>query len=296
MPSLPLYVIITPARNESQYIERTLQSVVAQTCLPAKWVIIDDGSTDNTSEIVRRYAADHPWIEIIAMPERTERNFAGKVNAFKAGYEMVKPLDPQVIVNLDADLEIVPDHFEFLLRQYEEDLMLGVWGPAFREGDMQYDYRFSNIENVWGGCQMFRRECLDSIGGYRPMKGGGIDHLAVVSARMKGWKTRTFPEKVCIHNRVMGTAQLGKIQARFKMGVKDHTLGNHPLWEVSRTIYQMTKKPLLIGGIALGAGYVWSSLRGSNTHLDPAVRHFIREEQMRRLGRMLMRKTGQNAA
>ena len=117
MPSLPLYVIITPARNESQYIERTLQSVVAQTCLPAKWVIIDDGSTDNTSEIVRRYAADHPWIEIIAMPERTERNFAGKVNAFKAGYEMVKPLDPQVIVNLDADLEIVPDHFEFLLRQ-----------------------------------------------------------------------------------------------------------------------------------------------------------------------------------
>ncbi len=296
MPALPLYVILTPARNESQYIERTLRSVVAQTYLPAKWVIIDDGSTDNTSEIARRYAADHPWIEIIAMPKRTERNFAGKVNAFKAGYELVKPLDPQVIVNLDADLEIVPDHFEYLLRQYEEDLTLGVWGPVFREGDMQYDYRFSNIENVCGGCQMFRRECFDSIGGYKPMKGGGIDHLAVVSARMKGWKTRTFPEKVCIHNRAMGTAQLGKIQARFKMGVKDHTLGNHPLWEVSRTIYQMTKKPLLIGGIALGAGYVWSSLRGSNTRLDPAVRHFIREEQMRRLGRMLLLKTGQSAA
>ena len=296
MPALPLYVILTPARNESQYIERTLRSVVAQTYLPAKWVIIDDGSTDNTSEIARRYAADHPWIEIIAMPKRAERNFAGKVNAFKAGYELVKPLDPQVIVNLDADLEIVPDHFEYLLRQYEEDLTLGVWGPVFREGDMQYDYRFSNIENVCGGCQMFRRECFDSIGGYKPMKGGGIDHLAVVSARMKGWKTRTFPEKVCIHNRAMGTAQLGKIQARFKMGVKDHTLGNHPLWEVSRTIYQMTKRPLLIGGIALGAGYVWSSLRGSNTRLDPAVRHFIREEQMRRLGRMLLLKTGQSAA
>ncbi len=296
MPALPLYVIITPARNESQYIERTLQSVVAQTCLPAKWVIVDDGSTDSTSEIVRRYAADHPWIEIIAMPARTERNFAGKVNAFKAGYELVKPLSPQVIVNLDADLEIVPDHFEYLLGQYEEDLTLGVWGPAFREGDMQYDYRFSNIENVWGGCQMFRRECLDSIGGYRPMKGGGVDHLAVVSARMKGWKTRTFSEKVCIHNRVMGTAQLGKVRARFKMGVKDHTLGNHPLWEVSRVLYQMTKKPLLIGGIALGAGYAWSSLRGSNTHLDPTVRQFIREEQMRRLGRMLLRRTGQSAA
>ncbi len=196
MLKLPTYVLITPARNEMQFIELTIKSMVAQTLPPLKWVIVSDGSTDGTDEIVRKYAADCPWIELIRMPERRERHFAGKVHAFNAGRDLVKDLDFDIVGNLDADVSFEENHFEFLITKMTEDPQLGVAGAPFREGSYQYDYRFTNIENVWGGCQLFRRQCFESIGGYLPLKGGCIDHVAVLSARMKGWRTRTFAEKV----------------------------------------------------------------------------------------------------
>ena len=224
------YVLITPARNEAQYIELTLRSMVAQTRPPLRWVIVSDGSTDRTDEIVGEYTSQYPWIELLRMPERQERHFAGKVHAFNAGYERVKNLDFGVVGNLDGDVSFEPEHFEFLIGKMEENTGLGVAGAPFREGTFQYDYRFTNIENVWGGCQLFRRECYEAIGGYLPLKGGCIDHVAVLSARLHGWQTRTFTEKVCVHHRQMGTAMQGALKARFKMGVKDYTVGNHPLW------------------------------------------------------------------
>ena len=192
--------------------------MAAQSYRPLKWVIVSDGSTDGTDDLVRKYAADNPWIDLLRMPERTERHFAGKVHAFKAGYDKAKDLNPDVVGNLDADVSIEPDHFQYLLSKFAENPDLGVGGSPFKEGSRQYDYRFSNIENVWGGCQLFRRECYEAIGGYTPVKGGGIDHIAVVSARMKGWKTRTFTDKVCIHHRGMGTAQQGALKATFRQG------------------------------------------------------------------------------
>ncbi len=292
MPQTPRYVIITPARNEAQFIELTLKSVAAQTIPPVRWVIVSDGSTDGTDDIVRRYAALHPWIELLRMPERSERHFAGKVLAFNAGYAQTRQLDPEVLCNLDADVSVEPDHFEYLLSKFSADPKLGVWGAPFREGTFQYDYRFSNIENVWGGCQMFRRECFEAIGGYVPLKGGSIDHIAVVSARMKGWNTRTFTEKVCIHHRVMGTAQQGALRARFKTGVKDYSVGNHPLWELSRTIYQLKSPPVGIGGFALGAGYFWSWLRRVNVPVSKELVAFTRREQMQRLKRRIFGPRG----
>src|SRR5450432_3698348 len=115
MPTLPTYVLITPARNEADYIELTLQSMVAQTVLPLKWVIVSDGSTDGTDDIVRRYMPDNPWIELLRMPERQERHFAGKAHAFNAGYDRVKDLDFDIVGNLDADVSFEPAHFEFLI-------------------------------------------------------------------------------------------------------------------------------------------------------------------------------------
>jgi biofilm PGA synthesis N-glycosyltransferase PgaC len=283
------YVIVTPARNEARFIELTLKSVVAQTLLPSKWMIVSDGSTDGTDDIVTRYIADHPWIELLRMPERKERHFAGKVYAFNAGYSRVKDLNPDVLVNLDADVSIEPDHFQFLVSKFTGDPTLGVWGAPFREGSQQYDYRFSNIENVWGGCQLFRRECFDAIGGYVPVKGGCIDHIAVVSARMKGWKTRTFTDKVCVHHRVMGTAQRGTLKAKFRMGAKDYSVGNHPVWELSRTFYQMTKPPFVLGGIALAAGYLSSLLTRTEMPISRELAEFTRREQMRRLRRLVLR-------
>ena len=283
MPETLKYVLVTPARNEAQYIELTIKSMIAQTLLPLKWVIVSDGSTDGTDEIVGRYLATYPWIEIRRLPERKERHFAGKVHAFNAGYERVKAIDFDVVGNLDADVSFERDHFEFLLTRMAENNRLGLAGAPFRESNFQYDYRFTNIENVWGGCQLFRRACFDSIGGYSPLKGGGIDHVAVVSARMRGWQTRTFTERVCQHHRVMGTALHSGLKAKVRLGQKDYTMGNHPLWEVCRAIYQMKHRPRVIGGLALGWGYFGSMLRKQEIPLPAELVTFARQEQVQRL-------------
>src|SRR5580658_7128365 len=132
MSKSPTYVIITPARNEAQFIESTLKSVITQTVLPLTWVIVSDGSTDGMDDIVRKYTADNPWIELLRMPERRERHFAGKVHAFNAGYARAKELNPDVIGNLDADVSIEPVHFQYLLSKFSEHPDLGVGGSPFR--------------------------------------------------------------------------------------------------------------------------------------------------------------------
>src|SRR5579863_2023582 len=286
MTDKPSYVLITPARNEARYIELTLTSMTAQTYRPLKWVIVSDGSTDGTDELVRKYAAEHSWIELIRMPERKERHFAGKVHAFNAGYEAVIGLEFDVVGNLDADVSFEPDHFEFLLGKMAENPELGVAGAPFREGNFQYDYRYTNIENVWGGCQLFRRQCFDAIGGYMPLKGGCIDHVAVLSARQHGWQTRTFTERVCLHHRVMGTAVQGGVKAKFKVGVKDYTVGNHPMWQAFRALYQMKNPPLVVGGLAMGWGYAWSAVRRVERPLSPELMAFVRREQLDRLRKL----------
>jgi hypothetical protein len=146
-----------------------------------------------------------------------------------------------------------------------------------------YDYRFVSLEHVSGACQVFRRECFEAIGGYVPIKGGSIDHIAVISSRMKGWKTRTWTEKVCIHHREIGTAQRGVFNSRFKYGIKDYAVGNHPLWEIFRVCYQMTRNPVCIGGVALGAGYLWATLRHLDRPVPKELVRFHRQEQLRRL-------------
>ncbi len=294
---LPSYVVVTPARNEARSIEMTIQSVVAQTARPLRWVIVSDGSTDATDDIVKKYAAVHDWIELVRMPEREERHFAGKVYAFNAGQARVKELPYEVIVSLDADITFDENYFSFLLEKLVADPALGLVGTPFRETSNEvYDYRFVSIEHVSGACQVFRRECFEGIGGYVPVKGGAIDNIAVIAARMKGWKTRTFTEKVCIHHREMGTAQRGVLHARFKFGAKDYAIGNHPAWELFRTLYQTTKKPFLVGGLALGAGYLWATVRRAERPVSRELMAFHRREQMERLKRFFTRRAAPNVS
>jgi glycosyltransferase involved in cell wall biosynthesis len=270
--------------------------MVAQTVRPLRWVIVSDGSTDGTDEIVSRYLVDHSWIELVRMPERSERNFAGKVHAFNAGRARASDLAYEVIGNLDADVTFEAGHFEYLVAKFTGDPGLGVVGAPFREGSRQYDYRFTNIENVWGGCQLFRRECFEDIGGYVAVRGGCIDHIAVVSARMKGWRTRTFTDKVCDHHRAMGTAQTGGLAAKFKMGAKDYSVGNHLLWELFRAVYQMRQRPFGIGGLALLSGYLWSMLKRVKRPVSRELVAFTRVEQMRRLAAFLGSRLPMRAA
>jgi glycosyltransferase involved in cell wall biosynthesis len=284
MAQLPRYVLITPARNEAQFIDLTLKSVVAQTFKPIRWLIVSDGSTDGTDDIVRGYLANHPWIELVRLPERRERHFSGKVQAFNAGYERVRDLDYDVIGNLDGDISFDPEYFAFLLGKLAADPCLGVVGTPFVENGTQvYDYRYVNIEHVSGACQVFRRQCFEEIGGYVPAKRGGIDYMAVTAARMHGWKTRTFTEKLCNHQRKIGTADRSVVSARMKLGEKDYALGNHPLWELFRAVYQMTKRPAVVGGLAILFGYSWAWLRQTEKSVPSEMQAFVRQEQMQRL-------------
>jgi biofilm PGA synthesis N-glycosyltransferase PgaC len=290
MAAVPTYVLITPARNEAQFIELTIKSVVAQTIRPLRWAIVSDGSTDGTDEIVECCAVAHPWIELIRMPERRERHFAGKVHAFNAGYARVRDLHYEAIGSLDADISFDAAYFSFLLQKLAENPHLGLVGTPFKEGSNQtYDYRFANIEHVSGACQLFRRQCFEEIGGYAPIKGGGVDHFMAVSARMKGWKTRTFTESVCLHHRPIGTAQHGVLKARYLVGVKDYLFGNHPVWELFRVPYQMTKPPYVIGALALMCGYLVAAAKRANRPVSREFVAFTRREQSQRLKRILTR-------
>ncbi len=288
MLTLPKYVLITPARNEAEFVELTIKSVVAQTVQPVKWVIVSDGSTDGTDDIVRKYGVEHRWIELVRAPERSERHFAGKVHAFNAGYAEIKHLQYDIIGNLDADVSFEDkDYFAFLLSKFAENLTLGVAGTPYRQGNSIHDYRFVNIEDVSGACQLFRRECFEEIGGYLPLKGGGVDHVAFLTARMKGWRTRTFTDKECLHHRKAGTAQRGPLMARFTVGCLDYALGGHPVWELFRAAYQMSKRPYVIGGLIVAIGYVWALVRRIERPISRELVAFRRREQMVRLRKLL---------
>lgn len=284
------YVLITPARNEEDFIELTLKSMVAQTHRPERWVIVSDGSTDRTDKIVKSYAAKHDWIELLRMPERKERHFGGKVACFKAGLERTKGLNYDVLGNLDADMSFESDLFEFLMNRFAANPRLGVAGAPFNEGKGTYDFRFSSVEHVSGACQLFRKECWEAIGGYTPLKDGGIDVVAVLTARMKGWQTRTFPEKSLMHHRPMGTALHGGFAVRFKLGQKDYTMGRSFLWQTFRSAYQVTRPPYLFGGFALWWGYVWSALKRIERPVSRELVEFQRREQMQRLKGFFLRK------
>ncbi len=282
------YILITAARNEAVFIEKTLSSVVAQTTLPERWFIVDDGSTDQTAEIVADYAKPFPWMELIRQPQRSERNFAGKVNAFHVALERAAPLQFEIVGNIDADISFDPDHIQFLLDQFRRDPKLGVAGTPFTEDG--YDSARDSFEgerHVAGQCQLFRLECFRDIGGYVPNPAGGVDWIAVTAARMKGWKTRSFPEKRYHHYRPMGTAERGSVAALFSYGEKDYYLGGSPVWQLFRVGYRSMKRPVVVGGLALLSGYCWAAARRVKRPVSTELLRFHRSEQMEKLRSIL---------
>lgn len=279
------YVLISPARNEETFIEMTIRSVISQTHRPERWVIVDDGSTDRTAEIVKGYQEQHPWIELLRRPEHLDRSFAGKVHAFNAGREKVEGLECEVIGNLDADLSFEPDYMEFLMKKFAEDPGLGVAGTPFTQ-DGGYDTAKDSFEGqnyVAGGCQLFRARCFDEIGGYTPNAAGGVDWIAVMSARMKGWNVTAFQEKRFHHYRPLGTAENRPLHAIFNYGERAYYLGSSPVWHLFRVAFRMTKKPYVVGGISLLLGYCWSAINRVRRPVTPEMMRYYRNDQMHKL-------------
>jgi len=280
----PKYALITPARNEADKIAKTIEAVAAQTQLPVRWVIVDDGSTDRTADIAEEYAARHPWITVFRRPARTDRSFAGKAHAVNAGLEQLAGLDFEVVGNLDADVSFDPDYMEFIMGKFSLDPKLGVAGTPFtQEGYDSSRDSFEGESYVAGPCQLFRLTCFREIGGYVANHAGGVDWIAVMTARMKGWTVRAFPEKRFHHHRPMGTAERSELSSAFSYGEKDYYLGGSPIWELVRCTYRMLKKPFLVGGLALFFGYCWAALCRVKRPVSPELMRFHRQDQMTKL-------------
>jgi|SRR6185437_5210509 len=284
------YVVITAARNEAEFIGSIIEAIIAQTITPMKWIIVSDGSTDQTDAVVDNYASTCPWIELMRMPERRARSFGGKAHAVNAAYGRIRDLEFDVLAVLDADITVGKNYFAYLLAKLADNPALGVVGTPFQEATGEtYDYRFVSIEHVSGACQVFRRACFEDINGYTPLPVGGVDHLAVVSARMKGWETRTFTDMVSRHHRKMGSAEHGPCASWYRTGIKDYTIGGHPLWELARVGIQMFRGPFIVRGLALGAGYFGAMVRRVERPVPAEIQKFHRQEQMGRLKNLLRR-------
>jgi hypothetical protein len=227
-------------------------------------------------------------MEMVQMPQRRDRSFAAKVQGFNAGYERVRGLQYEIIGNLDGDISFDKDHFEFLARKFAEDPPLGVAGTVFKEEGYSSDRdSFEGYKHVAGQCQLFRKQCWEEIGGYIPHRAGGIDWMAVTTARMMGWKTQSFREKWFFHYRRLGTAERSVLSSLFSYGEKDYYLGSHPLWELFRVAYRAAKQPFVIGGMALGVGYCWAFLRRTPRPVSRELMAFHRQEQMMKLKAIL---------
>jgi glycosyltransferase involved in cell wall biosynthesis len=278
------YVLITSARNEESHIRKTIESVVAQTQPPQQWIIIDDGSTDRTVEIIEEFVARVAWISLIRRLNRPNRDFKGKADAVNNAFKLLEKSDFDVVGNLDADISFGPDHFDFLLQKFREDPQLGVAGTAYMEEnwDSTKD-SFEGETSVHGACQLFRRDCFQQIGGYTSSASGGVDWIAVTTARMMGWKTRNFPDRRFYHHRTMGTAERSALGAMFDYGMKDYFLGGSPLWELFRVVYRLGKRPYVLGGIALLCGYARAALKRMKRPVSPELVSFHRREQMMKL-------------
>ena len=284
------YVLLTAAYNEERYIEETIGSVVAQIVRPEMWVIVSDGSTDRTDEIVRQYATKHPFIRLVRREKNQFRGFASKVLALHAGLKIL-PLDSVPFIgHLDADLWLDSYYFRDVLAKFGEDPELGIAGGWYFEKtrDGLWQPRPGNsTRSLPDGIQMFRRECYRDIGELPPIEcGGGEDWYAQVKARMCGWRVRSFPELEAHHLRPTGTR--GSLLRRcYTDGFMDFALGSHPLFETAKVAKMSATPPYIIHAMARMLGFLMAHIHGKRM-VSPELVAFLQKEQLGRLRTFLV--------
>jgi poly-beta-1,6-N-acetyl-D-glucosamine synthase len=285
-PLRPKFVVVTPAHNEEAFIERAILSMIGQTARPTQWIVVNDGSTDRTRDIVARYAAAHPFITLVDMVRSGERHFGNKVHAFNLGLSQCRTDDYEYIGNLDADITLDHDYYELVLLEFSSDARLGIAGGmvSTRIGG-EFVSQEVALDSVAGAVQLFRRACYEQIGGYRPLPRGGIDSAAEIIARMHGWRTCTFPKLRVLEHRRTGTATRPPLASRVNEGRRYHSLGYGFLFLTMRCIYRALERPRLIGSLATFIGYLQASFLRSPIALPPDAVRFLRTEQHGKLMR-----------
>jgi len=278
------YIILTAAYNEQDYIEETIHSVLRQTLRPEVWLIISDGSTDATEDIVRRYSAKYPFIRLLRRDKGQGRSFASKVYALHAGIEHLGRIETEFIAHLDADISLDSSYFEAVIGKFHHDPALGIGGGWYAEkvnGTFAITPGNSAL-SVPGGMQVFRRKCYETIGGLLPIEYGGEDWYAEVMARKAGWRVQSFPELVVRHLRVVGTA-VNKLRYCFHQGFTDYCFGSHPAFELIKLAKRIFFRPYVLGAAARLLGFFVAHICRRRMVTDEFVT-YLRREQLCRLG------------
>ena len=281
------YLIVTPIRDEEAFIEKTLESVIAQTILPIEWVIVDDGSTDRTGLIIDTYAQRYPWIHAIHRENRGYRSAGGGVvEAFYAGYDQSTCKDWNYIVKLDGDLSFDTDYFEKVFEHFDRSADLGVAGGIIYNvvnGSLRMEQ--GPLFHVRGATKIYKRECWDAIGGL--LHAPGWDTLDEVKANMHGWKSRTIQELKVVHYRFTGAAD-GQWRSCIKYGRANYISGYHPLFMILKCLRRTIQPPILLGSVGVLYGYISGYLNGVPQVDDRELIAYLRKQQ---LNKIFMRET-----
>jgi glycosyltransferase involved in cell wall biosynthesis len=279
------YLVISPCRNEADFMRQTLDSMVAQSVRPAKWVIVDDGSTDATPRILAEYAAAHDWISIVTRSDRGRRAVGpGVIEAFYAGYATIDPADYEYLCKLDLDLRLPARYFEILMERMEANSRIATCsGKAYIEKDGKLVSERHGDENSIGASKFYRVSRFMELGGFvREVMWDGIDGHR---CRMKGWVACSWddPELRFVHLRPMGSTQQSIYVGRMRHGYGQYFMGTGLLWMLATAVYRIPEKPYVIGGLFILWGWIKSALKRLPRYEDPVFRRFLRHYHWRAL-------------
>lgn len=278
------YALITAARNEGYFIDRTIRSVLAQSVLPIRWVIVSDGSTDATDEIVKSYSQRYSFIALLRMEDGNSRNFASQAYALNRAASEVWPCSFEYIGCLDADISLEPDYYRNILDIFSQNPKLGVAGGfIYEKGEKGFTSRGLNSQrSVAGAIQMFRRECFAKIEAFTPIPHGGLDDVAVLKAKMFGFHVSSFPQLKVYHHRRTG-ADSGYIAGSFKAGLMDYEMGYHPIYELFCSARRVRYGIPLLCSLVRYVGFASSYLVRRDRMVSEEIMAYSRREQKKRL-------------
>lgn len=280
----PGYIVITPARNEENNIAHTIASMAAQFRRPDAWVIVNDGSTDRTAEMIEAAARDHHWIQAVHRTDRGHRQQGGGViDTFYDGLARVAGRPWNWLVKFDADLSFDPDYFGRCLAKFEADPALGIGGGMICQqvGDRLACESPGDPEfHVRGATKIYRCECWQAIGGL--LRAPGWDTVDELKANMLGWKTRSFRDIPLRHHRYTGTAD-GTWKTQVKFGLANYISGYHPLFMAAKCLKRCGQRPFLVGALGLWWGYLGGYLRRTPPVDDPGLIRYVRRQQLNKL-------------
>lgn len=272
------YVIVSPVRNEEDYIRLTLDSVVGQTRRPAQWIIVNDGSTDATASIVEEYARDHPWIKLLTLSDRGYYfPGTGVVNVFNQGFAAIAVSDWGWVVKLDADLSFAPDYFEKLLERFDRNPRLGI-ASGITHLPLNGGWVKEDVlpDHPVGPSKVYRRECWQMMGGLKPVPGWDLADL--LSAQMNGWETAAFDDLVIRHYRLTGTRRSGVWARNFLQGRFEYRHGYAFHYSLLKAARKLFSKPIIVGSTARLAGYLYARIRHDDFLFEEDMRAFLRKK------------------